>query len=610
MLQYKKNYFANVIILKKKKNTAGWTFLLLFCIPLIGVGIAMGYTSISCLIKWQAMKSWVEVPAIIQNTHLNVKQERSSEGGTSTSYKVTASYSYTYKDNSYIGSQVTMHTGSNSFPFHKKIYEELIQCKNSGKPFHCYVNPQNPSEAILFRTPRWEVIYTYFCITIMFGGVGCVLLLVSLRNRKIKQHEDQLKSLYPDEPWRWKIDWQDGRILSHSKLKAAHITGGVIIWNLVSSLACFIIYEEFKKENYIVLIFLIFPAVGIGLAIWAFRLIMQWFKYGQSTFEMQSVPGVIGGALSGKIHTTVNIKPHDGFHLRLSCINRVTTGSGKHRKTRENVKWQDTCDIAHEIYEYDPSRSVIPVLFSIPFDSQETNKDNTNDQYFWRLEISAQVPGVDYDASFEVPVFKTPKSSEDFVLDESSIAAYQAHFDLETALSEEGIRIETLPSGGKSYYFPTNRNKGFILVFFLLFVFLTFMTVLLFKQLVATLFPLKPEIILFLFKQAGAFFFLVLFDIFCLVILLASAFFQSRADLSDKTLTITNNILFLKKIQKLNLDDIESFKIKNGSTFGSRVYYNLRVNVKGGKNHLIAQNLPSRYMAENLIKEMENVLLA
>ena len=581
----------------KNSKTSGWVFLLLFSLPFIGFGSGLGYSAVSCLVKWQAMKSWEEVPATIQSANLDVKRKTSHSKGrtsTSTTYKVTASYIYNYNGTSYRGTRVTMHSGSDSFSYHRDIYKQLSKCKESGQTFPSYVNPDNPSEAILFRVPRWEKVYSYFALMLLFGGVGIGLFYAGLRNRHTKQQEDKLKVLYPSEPWLWKKDWRDGQISSHSKSKMISTAAGALIWNIMASLGLILLYGEFRKGNYLVLIFLIFPLIGIGLAIWAVRLILHWFKFGQSSFEMQSVPGVIGGALRGRIHTKVNIKPQDGFHLTLSCINRVTTGSGKHRKTREHIRWQDTCDIAHEMYEYDPSRSVIPVLFSIPYDNPETSDENPKDKILWRLKVSAKVPGVDYTASFEIPVFRTPQSSKDFVLNKSSISGYKAQQNPSAALETEGIRAEALPSGGKRYIFPGARNKRAVLS---LLVFLFLWT----------------GVVLFLFKVKAPIIFPIIFgfiDIILLWAFLDMLLFKSRIDIEPRSLSIAKGLFVLKNNLNLNSNDIEGFKIKSGMTFGNRLFYNLNVTAKNGQNYLIAKSLTNRRLAENLAGEMEKLLLA
>ena len=63
--------------------------------------------------------------------------------------------------------------------------------------------------------------------------------------------------------------------------------------------------------------------------------------------------------------------------------------------------------------------AAVPVLFAIPFESQETSRSKSQRDIEWRLELSAKMPGVDYKSRFDVPVFKTADSRPDFKLDES-----------------------------------------------------------------------------------------------------------------------------------------------------------------------------------------------
>ena len=579
----------------KNPKTTGWVFLLLFCIPFAGIGTGFGYAIASCLIKWQAMKSWIEVPAIIETTNLDIKHSRSSKGKSSTTYKVTVVYNYTIKDTSYTGDKVSMHSGSDNIgSFHKRTYDQLSKYKNSGEPFRVYVNPSNPSESILFRSPRLEKLGFYMIFTLIFGGFGYGLLYGAIRGIGTKRQEDQLKSLYQNEPWLWKNQWKDGIIHSQSKSKLMFSIIFALFWNLISTPILFIIPGELNKGNKPVLIALIFPFVGIILAIWAIRNILQWLKFGDSTFIMDIKPGVIGGPLKGKIHTKVNIKPENGFHLTLSCINRVRTRSGKNRHTHEYVRWQNECNIAHEMYEYDPSRSVIPVLFQIPYDCSQTNSDNPNNNILWRLKIKAKVPGVDYEATFEVPVFITNESSTDFVLDKSSIASYETPYNPEASLAQEGIILEYLPGGDKRFIFPRARNKGEMvsLLAFLL---------------------IWSGIVVLLWKYNAPFLFKIIFsltNLFMIWAFLNMFFFHSRIEIYKNSITITKGLFFLSKKQSLDFSDIDSFKIKNSMSSGQKLYHSINVIAKDGQKILIAKNITNRRTAETIVQDIEKTLLA
>src|SRR5262249_37336262 len=140
-------------------------------------------------------------------------------------------------------------------------------------------------------------------------------------------------------------------------------------------------------------------------------------KFGESTLLLASTPGVIGGQLAGVIRIPKQVAADDGFRITLNCLDWVDTGNGR----SEQSLWQDE-QLVTEPMRGDGEGMAIPVLFAIPFDCRETAQPDQTGGVHWRLEIAARVPGVDYLAKFDVPVFKTAESRADFKLDEGLVA--------------------------------------------------------------------------------------------------------------------------------------------------------------------------------------------
>jgi hypothetical protein len=404
--------------------------------------------------------------------------------------------------------------------------------------------------------------------------------------------KNDLKLLYPEEPWRWKEQWDKGRIISSSKKTMLWVVMFALIWNLISTPIIFMLPKELHKGNTAALIALIFPVVGVGLAAWAIKCILRWRKFGESIFEMETVPGVIGGALSGKLNTGVDVNPESGFLLTLSCINRVVTGSGKNRSTREYVRWQDESLIKKEMYPYDQSGSAIPVLFQISYDSLETNEENPDNKIIWRLDVKASVPGVDYSASFEVPVFRTQKSSKDFVLDKKSISAYEVKQEPVEVFNSAGILTGPSLTGAMRFYFPMARNKG--------------------AGLFLTAFVLIWTIIVyFLFTKHAPVLFGIMFgalDILFLYWLMDLWFFRSKVEISEQSLSISKGIFTLGNPRQFEFSQIKDLEITNGMTFMNKLYYQLVLVTTDGKKHLFGKGLNSRYLADTLAAEMKKIM--
>src|SRR4051812_32067402 len=54
----------------------------------------------------------------------------------------------------------------------------------------------------------------FLLFAVVFGGVGFGLLAGVSFGSKFQKRANALKAAHPDEPWRWRADWAEGRIPS------------------------------------------------------------------------------------------------------------------------------------------------------------------------------------------------------------------------------------------------------------------------------------------------------------------------------------------------------------------------------------------------------------
>lgn len=359
---------------RNSKGRGGRWFLILFALPFAGVGVFMGGLIGKTLYDSNRMQKWPTVPAVITHTELV-----ESRGGDSTTYRVEATYTFTYEGRTWTGDRVGLSGGSNNIgKFHQEKHRALAAHHKSGDPVECYVNPEDPTQSILYPQIRFAMLAFYALFCLVFGGVGFGMLIFGSFSVKKAKHEEKLQAERPEEPWNWKEQWAEGTIKSSSKTMLIFSCCFAAVWNLISSPVLFFVPEEIRSGNHAAWIAMLFPLVGLGLLIWAGTCVARWIKYGESIFQMASVPGVLGGQLGGVIRTKVNLRPEDGFHLALRCVRRTTTGSGKHRSTSEHVEWEDSCVVTRELMESDFSQSAIPVQFGVPYDAPETSPDDSN----------------------------------------------------------------------------------------------------------------------------------------------------------------------------------------------------------------------------------------
>jgi len=209
-------------------------------------------------------------------------------------------------------------------------------------------------------------------------------------------------------PWLAREEWAQRRIKDENAKMAGCVLVFAVLWTLISSgIAAAVIAQAGGVGD--VIFVLIFPAVGLLLVSVGAYLMLHRRRFGIPVFELATLPGVPGETLAGLVRTRALIDPEGGFRVRLQCLRRTETGSGKNRRTDETTLWE------HEEVMPGATRRMdgiaIPVAVSLPADAPETDERDASNKVIWRLEVRAALPGVDFKGRFEVPVFRVPPAS-------------------------------------------------------------------------------------------------------------------------------------------------------------------------------------------------------
>lgn len=266
--------------------------LILFALPFAGVGLFMGGLTVRTLHRAQAMEHWMEVPVVVHETALV-----ESRGDDSTTYRVTARYSYQVDGRTYEGTRVGLQGGSDNIgDWHQQRYRELLAARDGQRQLTGRVNPAQPADAILFPKVRTGMVMFYLAFALVFGGAGLGMVVAGLRAWR---RRNDAAAAPPEEPWRARQDWAEGLITSTSRAEAWGLTIMAVIWNAIAWTMLALMGGEMLQRGGMALLFLLFPLVGLGLAAAAVRFQLVARRYGRAVFQMASVPGVLGGAAGG-----------------------------------------------------------------------------------------------------------------------------------------------------------------------------------------------------------------------------------------------------------------------------------------------------------------------
>lgn len=405
-------------------------------------------------------------------------------------------------------------------------------------------------------------------------------------------NRSRLHAKPPGAPWLRRKDWASGRIRCSSRRTAIAAWFFALFWNAASSPIFFFLPEEvFRKKNHLAWFGLLFPFIGIGLFAWALRATWRWKKFGTSIFELASVPGVIGGRLAGAIRAGIKLRPEDGFHLKLTCVCQETRQSGEDSTVDETILWQDEQTMAREVLGPGAPRTAIPVCFQIPGDCQESSAASGSRRIIWRLEAGAGVPGADYHAVFEVPVFKTESSSQTAAASSDPVSAYRAKVDPERWLADPKIAIKPIEPDGLEIFFAAGRNPSAAISLTAFFVIWTGLCVFLFF-IAPVIFPLVSS----------------LFGLFIAYGVLDLWLAARRVVIGKEAVEITSGLLGWERTVTLPREEIADIKVAIGMRTNTTLYYDLKICCRGGRKHTAGSAIRDQRQAEWLAGEMKTRL--
>lgn len=435
-----------------------------------------------------------------------------------------------------------------------------------------------------------EDVFVPLAIGVVFTAVSLGFLSAVIYGHRKQKQQNALREQFPDEPWQWNEEWRSGTVASSNPVGLAVLWLFAIVFSGFGVPLTIRVWLEAGSEGLAgVFITGIFALIGLGMLAAAIRGTIAWFRFGQSYCELITNPGVIGGWFKGAVHSRVPIGPNDTIQSRLSCIRRYTTGSGKNKSTHEDIKWQEARTVEGGAVEMGSAGgTIIPIAFYIPRDCQATTMEDASDRILWRLEVNAAVPGVDYSARFEVPVFVTPESSDQ--VPEEAHAAYALSEDQVRDYGRTSkIRVRSAPEGGTEIYVPPRRTIGVALG--------------------ATAFFLVWTGVVGVMVTQGAPLFMT--AIFALVDVLIFCFVVSQWLGSTRTvinrdgITIRRGILGIESATRVDPDDINKVDIDIGMKSGNRAYYRVNLYIDEKKKHAVAGGIGDKNEARWLASVVE-----
>ena len=426
----------------------GRIFVTLFALPFFGVGVWMLWSVGTTFHDAWRMQSWQPVPA-----QLTAAGYETHSGDDSDTYKAYASYSYRYGAQTYTGDRVGLAGGGDNIgSYQTDIGNRLSRMHSRGESITVWVDPDAPAQSIIDRSIRWGLVGFKSIFLFVFGGIGLGLLVYTWTRPKEK---DASLMQYQESPWLLNDAWQTPAIRSGSKAAMWGAWAFAAFWNAISSVTPFVAYREVvENENYVALVALVFPLVGLGLLTWAVRRTLEWRRFGPAPVTLDPFPGSIGGHVGGTIDLNMPFDSTAKFHVTLTNLHSYVSGSGKNRSRKESAEWQDEL-VAHA--EPGSKGTRLTFRFDVPDGLDEADAEQNGDSYYrWRLNLRAELAGTDVDRDYDIPVYATAQQSRDL-----PDRALQRNQDEQDSIADNRVRdlvrIKHRPMA-KAMFYPAGRH--------------------------------------------------------------------------------------------------------------------------------------------------------
>jgi hypothetical protein len=375
-------------------NQSKW-ILVLFGLVFFAAGAGISYP---LLVRplWNSYlaRSWIEMPCKVISARVLSHESHGSHGGTT--YSIDILYEYVVNDIPHRSNCYDFISGSSS-GYNGK--QEIVNRYRSMKEPVCYVNPANPSDAVLMRNITWENAIGLFPLIFVAAGLFVMRMGIS----KIVKSA----TLPPDQQWLpqavskshstsdfqhgYDIDFGDKIILKPQTPTWNKLIGILffcLFWNGIVSVFVINMISGFRSgrpEWFLVFFLIPFELVGVGTIV---AVVYQFLAIFNPQFHLTIQPGNLYPGSEGQISWAVRGRAQRIRSLSIKLIGReeATYRQGKNTGMDKTTFFEKELINTGMLQEITAGQAKV----SIP---QETmhSFESDNNKIVWLIELRGDI---------------------------------------------------------------------------------------------------------------------------------------------------------------------------------------------------------------------------
>lgn len=367
------------------RRGAGSLGVLIFCLAFLGAGIAAGWFAVVKPLRlYFSAKEWLATPCQIEWSRVE------SHSGKSTTYSVDVCFRYQIGGRDHFSQDYDFMPGSSSG---RRGKAEVVKGIPAGSSQTCYVNPNDPLQAVLSRDLGPKLWWGLFPLPFLAIGIGGIYFIIRkwLRQRKA----DFIGEMGEMEPGRSQAE--EGAVPSSPagdlifdprglRLKGVVFLGFfAAFWNGFMWLFRHLASENNKMPFFASAIIWLFTAIGIamlGLLVWQ---IVALFN-ARPIVRISQGPLRLGREYRVDWHMKGNTSRLRKLSIQLLGVEEASRGSGKSTQRFESTFCQMPVMEARTEGEITGGE----VIIAIPLDTMHS-LNLPNNKILWKLVVTGEV---------------------------------------------------------------------------------------------------------------------------------------------------------------------------------------------------------------------------
>jgi hypothetical protein len=231
---------------------------------------------------------------------------------------------------------------------------------------------------------------------------GILILAWFVKGVLVALAERRRSREYPDEPWRWRRDWQGSRFSNNTLRKLGANFAFLLTALIVAGSAAYFVMTSREQSGLVELAVVVAAsAFTVFLAWQAVKALRVWRRWGSMYLQLQSSPAFLGSTM----HGSFDLPPGpaaDKMRCQLVCYRatKSTGGSGDSRITETTV-WESD----EESPAISADGHTASFHFEPPKGRPSSDWADPNERVKWFVKLKTVSDG---EFRYEVPVFNRP----------------------------------------------------------------------------------------------------------------------------------------------------------------------------------------------------------